>query len=115
MGNSETKEIQVQSQPTLPVYLQRELELRESTPTKANLTKKDIVDSMLEKIRKCNEEKKESGHKQHKKVEPRVKKAKGMFKIDKENEPETEDIEPVTLKLKDSAQKSHKKQETVEQ
>ena len=68
MGNSENKEIQVQSQPTLPVFNHREFELRESTPTKANLSKKDIVDSMLEKIRKCHEERKESGQKQHKKV-----------------------------------------------
>lgn len=38
-----------------------------------------------------------------------------MFKVDKENEPEIEDIEPVTLKFKDSEKKSNKKQEVMEQ
>lgn len=58
MGNSENREMQVQSQPNLPSVLIRDIELKDYGSIKANLTKRELVDSLMEKMRKVEEEKK---------------------------------------------------------
>lgn len=58
MGNSENREMQVQSQPNLPSVLIRDIELKDYASIKSNLTKRELVDSLMEKMRKVEEEKK---------------------------------------------------------
>ena len=68
----------------------------------------------MDKFKKGEEDRKEAA-KHPKKNELKLKRAKeAAHVIDKENEVEAEDIEPVTLKIKDSEKRSGKKGETRE-
>jgi hypothetical protein len=66
----------------------------------------------MEKFKKGEEDRKEAA-KNPKKNELKLKRAKEVaHAIDKENEVEAEDIEPITLKIKDNEKRSGKKSET---
>lgn len=53
MGNSEHKDKQIQSQPVFHPYLHREYELKDLTPTKNNTNKRDVLESFMDKMKKC--------------------------------------------------------------
>lgn len=85
MGNNSNRDQQVQSQPNLPLaYSMEAAEPKEAVALRTPVSKKEIIDGFLEKIKKQEEEKKEL--KNFKKGEVRIKKTKENCKIDKENE-----------------------------
>ena len=108
MGNNSAKETQIQSQPVLPVFVQqsREFDFREQEG-KNPLSKREIIDGFMDKLKKGDDEKKDL--KCQKKADVKIKKVKENAKLDKQNDFEGEDIEPVTFKSKEVDRSSNKK------
>ena len=82
MGNNSAKETQIQSQPVLPVFVQqsREFDFREQEG-KNPLSKREIIDGFMDKLKKGDDEKKDL--KCQKKADVKIKKVKENAKLDK--------------------------------
>ncbi len=76
MGTSVNREGQIQSQPVLPVCVQRPIEGTEFVSSRNPLAKREIIDSFMDKLKKCEEEKKEKTFNIEKNGEVKFKKTK---------------------------------------
>lgn len=64
MGSSEHREVQTQSQPNLPVRVSKEVDLKEHIQNKSNC-KTDHLEGIFQKVRICDDEKRNKEMKNH--------------------------------------------------